>query len=477
MAGKGAVLAIRIVSDAKDAAAGFDQAEARVAGFQRGLDRATVAAGVFLGGMALLGKSAEEAASRLQQSSGAIEAVFGAQATQIEAAAKGAARGVGLSSAAYEEQAAVLGALLKNMGVSQGQLAPQVQKIIGWGADLAAVYGGPAADAVAALSSALRGETDPIERYGISIKQSTVNAALAAAGLDKLTGAAATQARTQVLLNLIQQQAGPALGQWSAQLGTAAEQSQTATASWENAKAALGEGLLPVMADASDKVSGFSQFLVDNKAVMVPLIETVTGLALAIVAVNYAIKAYAVVQGIANAVLTASPLGFALVIMGLVVGALVLLEQKTGLVSAAFSKVGDALFWAFDHAKEAISWVLDKVSWLINNLTVFGWISKLTGNGDLVNFGAAGTPGPAVAAYGAAAALAPAPLLFGAGTAAGAGGGSTAGPGLTLPPAGDTINITVNGALDPVAVADQIAGLLERRDRNTGRATVLRVGR
>jgi hypothetical protein len=59
--------------------------------------------------------------------------------------------------------------------------------------------------------------------------------------------------------------------------------------------------------------------------------------------------------------------------------------------------------------------------------------------------------------------------LFAAASSIGGGGGpSPAAGGLAV--AGDTYNITVTGALDPQAVADQIAGLLDKRARRTGRS-------
>src|SRR4051794_31268357 len=162
-----ATLAIRIVSDARGAAQGFEEAESRVGRFQGTLDRASVGAGVALGGIGLLARGAFDAASAFQQSSGAIESVFGDTAAFISEHAASAAQDVGLSGNAYQELSSTMGAQLKNMGIAMGDLAPQTDALIGMGADLAATYGGTTADAVGALGSLLRGEADPIERYGI----------------------------------------------------------------------------------------------------------------------------------------------------------------------------------------------------------------------------------------------------------------------------------------------------------------------
>src|SRR4029077_20579711 len=141
-------------------------------------------------------KQAFDAASRTQQAMGAVDTVFGKSAGQIKRWAAGAADSVGLAKSEYGELAAVIGAQLKNLGVPMDQVAGKTNDLVKLGADLSATYGGTTAEAVEALSSVLKGETDPIEKYGISIKQATIAAEMAKEGTDKLTGAAAKQAKT-----------------------------------------------------------------------------------------------------------------------------------------------------------------------------------------------------------------------------------------------------------------------------------------
>ena len=99
------------------------------------------------------------------------------------------------------------------------------------------------------MSSLLRGERDPIERYGVSIKQADVNARLAAMGLTGLEGEAAKAAERQATLALLTDQTSSALGQFERESDTAAGAQQRATAEWENAQAKLGEALLPTLVD------------------------------------------------------------------------------------------------------------------------------------------------------------------------------------------------------------------------------------
>jgi CubicO group peptidase (beta-lactamase class C family) len=125
---KAATLTVKIVSDAKGAAQGFEDASSRVDKFKSGLDKASVAAGGVLGGLALVAKGAFDAASALQQSTGGINTVFGDWAIDIEQAAQKAATAVGLATSDYENSAALIGAQLNSMGFNIADNVAQTQR-------------------------------------------------------------------------------------------------------------------------------------------------------------------------------------------------------------------------------------------------------------------------------------------------------------------------------------------------------------
>lgn len=188
-------------------------------------------------------------ASDLEQSVGAVDQVFKENSATIQAWAADSAQNVGLSTGKYQEFAIVVGAQLKNMGLPLGEVTEQTGNLIGIGADLAAQFGGPTSEAVQALSSALRGERDPIERYGVSIRQADVNARVAAMGLGELEGEALKAAEAQATLALITEQTADAQGTFSREANTLAGQQARLTAEWENAQAKLGTSLLPALTE------------------------------------------------------------------------------------------------------------------------------------------------------------------------------------------------------------------------------------
>lgn len=301
MAGS-AILSIKILTDTSKAQAGLDQTSSKVGKVQGTLSKMVVPAAVAGAAVVAFGKACVDSASRTQQAMGAVDTVFGRSAGTVKRWASQAADSVGLAKSEYGELASTLGASLKNMGVPMSDLAGQTNTLIKLGADLSATYGGTTKDAVDALGSALRGETDPIERYGISIKQATIAAEMAREGTDKLTGAAATQAHTQALLTLVTKQSGKAVGAFAREADTAAGQQQRNAAAWENARSAIGTAFLPMVTAAAKALAVFGTWAAKNAATVRILMVVVGGLAAAILAANVALKAYATVTELVGVV-------------------------------------------------------------------------------------------------------------------------------------------------------------------------------
>lgn len=235
---------ISVIADA-------DKARREISSFGTTLKR-TLGAGLTLAagaGITQLLGSINSAASEAQQSVGASESVFKKYAGTVIERSKSAADAVGLSANEYRELANVSGAMLKNAGTPLKQVTDLTDKLTRRAADLAATYGGTTRDAIESVNSLLRGEADPIERYGVSIKQSDINARLAAKGLDKLTGSAKKQAEQQARLELLFKQTKDAAGQFGREADTAQGQQQRFNAELEDAKAAIGTAFLPVLTD------------------------------------------------------------------------------------------------------------------------------------------------------------------------------------------------------------------------------------
>lgn len=238
---------------AKDAGQSIEQSIG--GGARRGAEAAKVAFSA-LGSAAVLSgiNRAKDAASGLQQAMGGTAAVFGDASAAVDDFAEGAAEAVGLSERAARELTSQLGASLKGYGFAVDEAAAKSIELTNVGADLAATFGGTTADAVAALSSALRGEFDPLERYGVALRQSAIDAEAVSLGLVGAGEEVDAMSRAQAALSLITEQSADSQGQFAREAGSAAGQAQISGAKIEDSAANLGEALLPIYAQLSETI-------------------------------------------------------------------------------------------------------------------------------------------------------------------------------------------------------------------------------
>lgn len=549
----GNVLRIDIIADGSKAASTFDAVGGKATRLGKALAvgiAGGVATAVYATGK--LAVASIKSASAVEQAFGATESVFGKYAATVEKSAKGAASTVGLAQSEYANLANVLGSQLKNMGTSADQLAPKTDALIKQGADLAATFGGTTADAVSAVSSLLKGERDPIERYGVSIKAADVAARLQAQGLGKLTGPAKTAAEAQATLALLTEQTTAAQGAFTRESGTAAGQQQRLTAMWENAKATLGAGLLPIVTQVATflttSVAPAVQTLAGQLATNLgPVISTVstfvTGQLIPALRDTYTWFVTKIAPAIkANVGPILGALGPLISkVAGVVVGQLIpaargmfgwfvttiapairsIVVPIIGGLSKAFDTVqgaivrngpalsklgnvlrtvaefiarqvapvvGKVLGAAFQAAGRNIGLVVDIIGGVINAIsslvgwvqTAIGWLDRLGGKvaggagrilGNL-GFGFAAMPAPTTSSSSTApagfAALSEPKALTLTGTAPSSSRSLPAMPELRSTTS-TVININVDGALDPVAVAEQIRRLLKGQADRTGR--------
>jgi hypothetical protein len=379
---KSAILAVRIIGDATSAVAAMDKTASAADKFKAGLGKAALGASAALAAIGVGVKQSVSAAADLEQSAGGVEAVFGSYAGKVKQWSASAAQSVGLSQNSYNELATVIGSQLKNSGVAIDQVAGKTDGLIKLGADLSATYGGTASDAVEALSSALKGEMDPIEKYGISLNQATLQAQAASMGLGDLYKSGNIAAKQQVILAAIAKQSGDAQGQFAAQTGTAAEQQQIANAAWENAQATLGTALLPMVTAVAAKLADMANWVSQNSAVVGPLIAVVAALAAAIVVANTAMSVYATVTTIAAAAQTALSWPILLVVAAIaaVVAIIVVAVRNWGTIQAVASSAAQAISTAWTNFKTNFGNLMNGIGTAASN----AWNNLINGASSVV---------------------------------------------------------------------------------------------
>lgn len=257
----------RVSTEARQA----DQSTDRLSG-SLGRVRGLLVAGVAAVGLGAVVRQFDDAvasASDLEQSIGGVQSVFGEASTSVLTFGENAAQSVGLANDAANTLAARLGGQLQTFGFDAAAAATETQNLIGLGADLAATYGGPVSDAVEAVSSLLRGEANPIERYAVAINQSTINAEALRQGLAETTSEITIQDKAVAALALLYEQTGNAQGQFNREASTTAGQLERLRAEAENTRAEFGEALTPAFLALIDAAPA----LLEGVESLIPAVE------------------------------------------------------------------------------------------------------------------------------------------------------------------------------------------------------------
>ncbi|RWZ52939.1 hypothetical protein ELQ90_03110 [Labedella phragmitis] len=493
--GRTAILAIRIIGDATSAVTSLERVDGSAGRMQQNLDRAAAGSAVALAGIGAAAMAAGDAASSLEQATGAVDSVFGQYAARVHEYAQTSAADVGLARAEYSQLSAVLGAQLKNMGFSLDEVSGQTNSLIGLGSDLAAMFGGTTSDAVGALSSLLRGERDPIERYGVSIKAADVSARVAAMGLSGLTGDAARAAETQATLALLTEQTAAAQGQFAREADTAAGSQQIANAAFEDAQAKLGEQLLPLMAEGALVLADFAGWISDNSELVTVLAAGIGVLAGGVLLISGAMRVYAAAQAIqtaaqwaSNAAWLANPVTWIVLLIVAAIGLLIAIiivvinnwDELCAAIETGAQAVGDWFAsigrWADDTFGPVINWIREAIDWFGRLIGVSdGWTGGSGGrdSSQLMARSAITTPTAdtmlaSAARYSATLAAEPMTMTTTAAAMPAPSSIGSSSSSSSSAPAQNVYNITVEGAIDPDAVARQMESVLRRLDRRNG---------
>lgn len=193
-------------------------------------------------------KESIDSARDLERNLFSVKTIFDDFAPAIEKFTLNAEK-MGLSQKDAAKASTFLGSVLKQSGFSMEFVTSETQKLVSLGIDLAATYGYDVQEALLGMTALFRGEYDPIEKFGVAMKQNEINAELAARGQNKLQGAARRNAEQTIRLELLYQRAADATGAFSAQSGNLYVEQKKLQAQWENMQATIGTQLLPVMGE------------------------------------------------------------------------------------------------------------------------------------------------------------------------------------------------------------------------------------
>lgn len=191
--------------------------------------------------------------TQIEDTQSKFNTVFGKQgAAAVQAWIDANASVMGLSRVAAQESAAMMGAIVQGMGASQAASAGLSTRILTLAADLQSFHNVPIADGINSIKSALAGSWEPLDKFGIVLRQADVDARALADTNKKSARDLNNLDKAQAALNLMYERAGVAVGDLGKTKDATANKTRFLQAEYENMKGALATRLLPVFASLVD---------------------------------------------------------------------------------------------------------------------------------------------------------------------------------------------------------------------------------
>lgn len=178
-----------------------------------------------------------------------LDTVFGEFSGKMKMFAKDSAK-FGLSASEASKASVFLGSVLKQSGFAMSDTSAQTERLVKLAADLATTYGYDVSEALTGMTALFRGEYDPIEKFGVAMKQAEVNALLLERGQKGLTGATLRNAQAVARLDLLFERAADSMGSFNRQGDSLFVAQKKLDASFKNLQATLGQVMLQPIADS-----------------------------------------------------------------------------------------------------------------------------------------------------------------------------------------------------------------------------------
>jgi len=183
-----------------------------------------------------------EGAQRFERNMLALKQVFEDAAPALNAFTK-EVENYGLSQGQSAQASVFLGSVLKQYGFSVSEASAETQKLVTLSQDLATTYGYDLQDALLSVTALFRGEYDPIEKFGVAMKQAEVSARVASKGLGELTLEQEANEMAIARLEMLYERAGDSIGAFGRASDTLYASQQRLNAVIENTQIAFGAEL------------------------------------------------------------------------------------------------------------------------------------------------------------------------------------------------------------------------------------------
>lgn len=241
--------------------------------------KASAAFVAFRGAQAAMtfGRESVDQANALTRGVAGLATVFGDTTPQMLEFVKTSSQ-FGMSMAESSKAVTFLGSVLKQSGFGMEETAQLTQRLTRLATDLAITYGYDVQEALLAMTALFRGEYDPIEKFGVAMKQNEIESLKAERGLAKLTGTAEIFADQQIRTELLFKRAADAEGAYQRQSESLFVQQQQLAATFKNVQGVVGLALTPALSKLTYAmitiVDAAAPLIIKAFEAIVPVIES-----------------------------------------------------------------------------------------------------------------------------------------------------------------------------------------------------------
>jgi hypothetical protein len=207
------------------------------------------------------------------------------------------------------DAAGTFGTFGKAAGLGGKDLAKFATGFTGLASDLASFNNTSPEEAILAIGAGLRGESEPLRRFGVLLNDATLKQEAMKVGIYDGNGALTAQQKILAAQAAIYNQTTDAQGDFARTSDGLANSQRTLKAQFDDVQVSLGQALLPVVDALLPKVKAFADWAAANPGTFKLIAAAIAAIAVAVVAVNAAM---------AINPFTAIAAGIALLVVGLV---------------------------------------------------------------------------------------------------------------------------------------------------------------
>ncbi len=243
-------LTVEILGDAKGALGAFGSVNKGLGGLGQDFvnfgKKVALGFAAFTAGAVVLGRDFVNAASDLNESISKTEVVFGDAAKAVIDFSKTTASAMGQSQRSSLAAASNFGIFGKSAGLAGEDLSNFTIDLVTLASDLASFNNTTPEEAIEALGAALRGEAEPMRKYGVLLDDASLRQKALEMGIYDGNGALTSQQKILAANALIFEKTSDAQGDFARTSDGVANSSRTLSARFDDLKTKIGTFLLPI---------------------------------------------------------------------------------------------------------------------------------------------------------------------------------------------------------------------------------------